>query len=194
MHLVVEKGVPLEERKTMTAGLLDWDAARVLLDVVRCGNLRSAAERLSLSNQMMLFASRKYLETHGSPRSLDEMHRHRLVLQVVDEAAAKEAFDSAFPGSAQRDLAVMKTNASSANDWAVANRAGIGVFPTYALALGGQMTPLDIGLPRSFDRWLSNRASSGRPRVRQMIDWLTEAFNPARRPWFGDEFHPSTGT
>jgi DNA-binding transcriptional LysR family regulator len=141
---------------------------------------------------MMFFASLKYLETYGAPRSLDEMRRHRLVLQVADEAAAKEAFESVFPGSTQRDLVVMKTNVSSANYWAVANGAGIGVFPTYALALGGNIIPLDIELPWSFDIWLSYHATSGRiPRVRRMLDWLIEAFNPAKYPWFRDEFiHP----
>ena len=141
---------------------------------------------------MMFFASPKYLEIHGAPCSLDEIRRHRLVLQVADEAAAKEAFESVFPGSAQRDFVVMKTNVSSANYWAVANGAGIGVFPTYALALGGKIIPLDIELPWSFDIWLSYHATSGRiPRVRQMIDWLIEAFNPAKYPWFRDEFiHP----
>lgn len=323
MHLAVERGVPLEERKTVTAGLPDWDAARVFLEVVRCGSFRSAAERLGLSinvvrrriddferqtgatlftrdvhgarltedgasmvsavermeaasfellrasdgvanalsgeirvavteglgtfwlaprlvefqqsfpnilvdlycamrsadvsrheadvaihlsrpsaldvkmvrlgrMHMNFFASQKYLETREAPRSLEEMRRHRLVLQVADEAAAKEAFESVFPGYAQRDLLVMKTNVSSANYWAVANGAGIGVFPTYALALGGKLVPLDVDLRWSFDIWLSYHATSGRiPRVRQMIDWLIEAFNPAKYPWFRDEFiHP----
>jgi hypothetical protein len=86
----------------------------------------------------------------------------------------------------------MKTNVSSANYWAVANGAGIGVFPTYALALGGKLVPLDVDLRWSFDIWLSYHPTSGRiPRVRQMIDWLIEAFNPAKYPWFRDEFiHP----
>ncbi|HZR77263.1 LysR family transcriptional regulator [Bradyrhizobium sp.] len=323
MHLAVERGVPLEERKATTAGLPDWDAARIFLEVVRCGSFRSAAERLGLSinvvrrriddferqtgatlftrdvhgarltedgaamvsavermeaasfellrasdgvanalsgeirvavteglgtfwlaprlvefqqsfpnilvdlycamrsadvsrheadvaihlsrpsaldvkmvrlgrMHMNFFASQKYLETREAPRSLEEMRRHRLVLQVADEAAAKEAFESVFPGYAQRDLLVMKTNVSSANYWAVANGAGIGVFPTYALALGGKLVPLDVDLRWSFDIWLSYHPTSGRiPRVRQMIDWLIEAFNPAKYPWFRDEFiHP----
>jgi len=323
MHLAVERGVPLEERKATTAGLPDWDAARIFLEVVRCGSFRSAAERLGLSinvvrrriadferqtgatlftrdvhgarltedgaamvsavermetasfellrasdgvanalsgeirvavteglgtfwlaprlvefqqsfpnilvdlycamrsadvsrheadvaihlsrpsaldvkmvrlgrMHMNFFASQKYPETREAPRSLEEMRRHRLVLQVADEAAAKEAFESVFPGYAQRDLLVMKTNVSSANYWAVANGAGIGVFPTYALALGGKLVPLDVDLRWSFDIWLSYHPTSGRiPRVRQMIDWLIEAFNPAKYPWFRDEFiHP----
>ena len=50
MRLVVERGVPQEERQKVAIGsLTDWDAARVFLEVVRCGSFRSAAERLDLS-------------------------------------------------------------------------------------------------------------------------------------------------
>jgi DNA-binding transcriptional LysR family regulator len=142
---------------------------------------------------LMFFASQKYIETYGAPRTPDELVKHRLVMQVADQTAAEEAFESMFPGYSQRDLLVMKTNVSSANYWAVANGAGIGAFPTYACALGGKMIPLEIELRRPYDIWLSYHPSSGRiPRVRHMIDWLIEAFNPARFPWFKDEFvHPS---
>lgn len=324
MHLVTERGVPLEERqKTGIAGLTDWDAARIFLEVVRCGSFRSAAERLGLSinavrrrigdferqtgatlftrdvhgarltdegalvvsavermetasfelmrasdsagntlsgevrvavteglgtfwlaprmvefqqafphimvdlhcamrsadvsrheadvaihlsrpaaldvkmvrlgrMHLMFFASQRYLEIHGIPKTVPELAKHRLVMQLADEASAKDAFESMFPGHAQRDLIVMKTNVSSAYYWAVANGAGIGVFPTYACALGGRMVPLDIELRWSFDIWLSYHPGNSRiPRVRHMIDWLVEAFSPAKYPWFKDEFiHP----
>src|SRR3954453_5733086 len=142
---------------------------------------------------LMFFASQKYIDASGSPVTLQELTRHRLVMQIADQASAKEAFDSIFPGFAQRDLLVMRTNVSRANYWAVANGAGIGVFPTYACALGGKIIPLEIELRRPFDIWLSYHPGSGRiPRVRQMIDWLTNAFNPAKFPWFKDDFvHPS---
>jgi DNA-binding transcriptional LysR family regulator len=325
MHLALERGVPQEERHRAAFGrLTDWDAARVFLEVVRCGSFRSAAERLELSingvrrriddferqigatlftrdvhgtrltdegalvvsavermeaasfdllragssvantlsgevrvaiteglgtfwlaprlvefqqscpnilvdlhcamrsadvsrheadiaihlsrpaaldvklvrlgrMHLMFFASQKYLETYGTPKTADELVKHRLVMQVTDQTVAKEAFESLFPGYSPRDLLVMKTNVSSAHYWAVANGAGIGVFPTYACALGGKMIPLDIELRRPFDIWLSYHPGSGRiPRVRHMIDWLVEAFNPAKFPWFKDEFvHPS---
>jgi DNA-binding transcriptional LysR family regulator len=141
---------------------------------------------------LMFFASQKYIETYGSPRTPDELVKHRLVMQVADQTGAKEAFESMFPGYSQRDLLVMKTNVSSANYWAVANGAGIGAFPTYACALGGKMIPLEIELQQPYDIWLSYHPGSGRiPRVRHMIDWLIEAFNPAKFPWFKDEFvHP----
>lgn len=324
MHLALERGVPQEERdKAALGSLTDWDAARVFLEVVRCGSFRSAAERLELSingvrrriddferqigatlftrdvhgtrlteegslvvsavermeaasfdllragssvtntlsgevrvaiteglgtfwlaprlvefqqsfpnilvdlqcamrsadvsryeadiaihlsrpaaldvklvrlgrMHLMFFAGRKYLETYGAPTKAEELVKHRLVMQVGDQIAAKETFESLFPGYSPRDLLVMKTNVSSAHYWAVANGAGIGVFPTYACALGGKMIPLEIELRRPYDIWLSYHPGSGRiPRVRRMIDWLVEAFNPAKFPWFKDEFvHP----
>src|SRR6202048_1912589 len=64
---------------------------------------------------LMLFASPKYLETYGTPTTAEELIKHRLVMQVADQTAAKETFDSWFPGHPQQDLLVMKTNGSSAN-------------------------------------------------------------------------------
>ncbi|MDE2378222.1 LysR family transcriptional regulator [Bradyrhizobium sp.] len=141
---------------------------------------------------LMFWAGPKYVEKFGAPRTAAELIKHRLVLQFADQIAAKETFASFFPGVAERDLLVMKTNVSSANYWAVANGAGIGVFPSYACALGGKLIPLEVELNRPLDIWLSYHPGSGRiPRVRHMIDWLLDAFNPARFPWFKDEFvHP----
>src|SRR3954466_10109757 len=275
MHSLAERGVPLEERsKTNISGLSDWDAARIFLEVVRCGSFRSAAERLSLSinavrrriddferqtgttlftrdvhgtrltdegalvvsavgemeaaafdvlrtsdstanalsgevrvavteglgtfwlaprlvefqqafpnilvdlhcamhsadvsrheadvaihlskptaldvklvrlgrMHVMFFASEKYIQTFGAPRTYEELLKHRLVMQFADQTAAKEIFESWFPGIPPQNLLVMKTNVSSANYWAVSKGAGIGLFPTYAYALGAKIVPLD---------------------------------------------------
>jgi len=140
---------------------------------------------------LMFFASEAYISAHGAPKTFADLTRHRMVLQSADQTATKELFESFFPGFSQRDLLAMRTNVSSANYWAVANGAGVGVFPTYAHALGG-LVPLEIEFRRPFDIWLSYHPSSGRiPRVRRTIDWLVEAFNPAKFPWFKDDFvHP----
>ena len=142
---------------------------------------------------LMFFASEKYIDIFGAPKTIEELLKHRLVMQVTDMATAKETFEGWFPGQSVQDLVVMKTNVSSANYWAVANGAGIGVFPTYACALGGKIIPLDLELRKHLDIWLSyHPGSGGIPRVRQMIDWLVEAFNSTRFPWFKDEFvHPT---
>jgi DNA-binding transcriptional LysR family regulator len=165
--------------------------ADVAIHLARPASLDVKLVRLGRMH-LILFAGEKYLETYGTPKSAEELVKHRLVMQLADDANAKEAFENLFPGYAPRDLLVMKTNVSSANYWAVANGAGIGIFPTYACALGGKMIPLDIDLKWSFDIWLSYHPGNGRiPRIRHMIDWLVEAFNPAKYPWFADDFvHP----
>src|SRR5204862_4845449 len=133
---------------------------------------------------LLCFASGGYIERDGARRAVEELKRHRRVLQSADQTATKEMFEIFFPGHSQRDLLAMRTNVSSANYWAVANGAGVGVFPTYAAALGG-IVPLEIDFHRPFDIWLSYHPGSGRiPRIRRTIDWLVEAFNPAKFPWF----------
>src|SRR3954466_8913999 len=324
MHSLAERGVPLQERpKTNISGLSDWDAARIFLEVVRCGSFRSAADRLGPSINLgrrriddferqigatlftrdvhgtrltdegalvvdavermeaasfdlmrarnsvtqtmsgevrvavteglgtfwlaprlvefqqacpnilvdlhcamhsadvlrheadiaiqlsrpvtldvkhvklgrmhvMFFAGQKYIDTYGLPKNYQELLKHRIVMQFAEQTAAKEIFESWFPGIAQQDLLVMRTNVSSANYWAVAKGAGIGLFPTYAFALGAKLVPLDIDLRRPFDIWLTYHPDSNRiPRVRRLIDWIQESFNPAKFPWFRDELiHP----
>ena len=108
----------------------------------------------------MFFASQKYIDIYGAPRTAADLRQHRLVVQVADQTAAKEVFESWFPGQLLHDTLVMKTNVSSANYWAVANGAGIGVFPTYACALGGNIIPLEVELNRPFDIWLSYHPGS----------------------------------
>lgn len=324
MHLAAERGVPENERRIGRASFTDWDAARIFLEIARCGSFRSAADRLGLSvnavrrriddferqigatlfmrdvhgtrltqegarvvsaveqmeaatfellrasdaadnalsgevrvaiteglgafwlaprlvefrqsfpnivvdlhcamrsadvsryeadvaihlsrpeeldvklvrlgrMHLMAFASQSYIETYGTPRTLSDMVKHRLVLQGADEVVVKAAVGSVFSGSAEPDVVAVKTNVSSTNYFAVVNGAGIGVFPTYTCALGGKLIPVDLGLHWSFDIWLSYHPTSGRiPRVRHTIDWLVEAFNPKTYPWFRDELiHPS---
>ena len=56
MSLTLERGVPQEERRKVPPGALDWDAARIFLEVVRSGSFRSAAERLELSETIHFLA------------------------------------------------------------------------------------------------------------------------------------------
>jgi DNA-binding transcriptional LysR family regulator len=141
---------------------------------------------------IMLYASEAYGQTYGLPKTRQELLRHRLIMQFADQTAAKEIYDSWFPDVPQKDFLMIKNNVSSANLWMITKGAGIGLLPTYASAIGAKVIPLDIDLQRSFDIWLTYHADAKRiPRVRHMIEWIVEAFNPAVYPWFRDEFiHP----
>src|SRR5262249_4277114 len=86
----------------------------------------------------------------------------------------------------------IRSNISSTHYFGIASGAGIGLLPTYAMAVGAAVVPLDVDFRAHHDIWLAYHADAGKiPRVRKLIDWLIEAFSPQRFPWFGDEFlHP----
>jgi DNA-binding transcriptional LysR family regulator len=141
----------------------------------------------------MPFAGQPYVDLYGLPRTLEELLKHRIVLQVSEQTLAQENYDRLFPGVPQPGFVAFRTNTSSTHLWAITKGAGIGMVPTYAHAIGGRMVPVDIGLNVPYDIWLTYHADSARiPRVRRMIDWLIDAFDPKRFPWFRDEFiHPN---
>jgi hypothetical protein len=89
-------------------------------------------------------------------------------------------------------LVAFRTNNSSALLWAIIKGVGIGWSPTYMHAMGPQMVPIDLDLVFSFDVWLAYHADAAQiPRVRRLIDWVKESFDPKEYPWFRDEFiHP----
>ena len=138
------------------------------------------------------FASRRYVETYGLPRNVDEMIRHRLVRQTgpqLDESAWPRFLGLADP----EVLAVVRTNASAAHFYAVELGLGIGALATYALPLGADLIPVDIGFRHHTDIWMTYHPDiRSVKRVAAFIDWLRSLFDAKRYPWFGDEFiHPN---
>ncbi|MCZ7661226.1 MAG: LysR family transcriptional regulator [Xanthobacteraceae bacterium] len=151
------------------------------LKIVKLGRLHS-----------MPFAGKSYIDTYGIPKDVQDGLKHRLVLQVAEQTATQELFERIYPGVTHEGFVALRTNVSSAHYWSIAKGAGIGFLPTYAQAIGARVVPVDVGLHFHFDIWLTYHADGGRiPRVRKMIDWLIEAFDPKRYPWFRDDFlHP----
>jgi len=142
---------------------------------------------------VMFYASQEYLDTHGTPKNVSELRKHRMVLQICDQAAAVELFAKLFPDTPQLGIVSFRSNVSSANYLLIARGAGIGVLPTYAHALGAKVVPVDAGNIRfANDIWLAYHPDAAKiARVRSLIDWLIEAFSPKKYLWFADEFiHP----
>src|SRR5205814_10304126 len=84
MSLTLERGVPQEERRNVSlSGLTDWDAARIFLEVVRCGSFRSAAERLNLS----INAVRRRIDDFERQIGATLFTRDVLGTHLTDEAA-----------------------------------------------------------------------------------------------------------
>lgn len=115
------------------------------------------------------------------------------MLQLADRIASIEDFNRFVPDAPPIGAVAIKANVSSAHYWFIARGAGIGILPTYALALGGRVVPVKVEDVRlAYDIYLTLHPDANRmPRVRRLIDWLIEAFSPALFPWFRDEFlHP----
>lgn len=140
----------------------------------------------------MPFASRSFLETYGIPRSFEELTQKRIVLQVAEQVTSQAEYDALFPGVPEAGFVALKNNVGSAHYWAIAKGAGIGMLPTYAPAIGGNVVPIDLGLTRKYQIWLTYHPDANKiPRVRHLLDWIIESFRPEKYPWFRDDFiHP----
>lgn len=137
------------------------------------------------------FASKRYIELYGLPTCVKDIRQHRLIHQkspqVEEEGWAKFLDDPNI-----EDIVALRTNASTALACAIEFGMGIGPLPTYVVALGSELVPLDLGIRHQVDIWMAYHpdARSVR-RVSFFIDWLRTLFDAKRYPWFGDKFiHP----
>ena len=142
---------------------------------------------------IMPCASQSYIDTYGMPKAKQEIgERHRIVLMYADQGKARELYDQQYPERPQTGFVAMRTNVSTALYAAIVNGLAVGWLPTYYFAIGASVVPLEIEWIFSFDIWLSYHRDLGQvPRIRRMIDWAVEQFDPRKCPWFRDEFiHP----
>ena len=137
------------------------------------------------------FASKRYIELYGLPKTIEELKHHRFIHQKapqVEERAWMQFLDERNIES----TVALRTNASTALACAIEFGIGIGPLPTYIVAIGTDLVPIDIGVRHEVDIWMTYHpdARSIR-RVASFIDWLRTLFDPKRYPWFGDKFiHP----
>jgi len=142
---------------------------------------------------VMPCASQDYIDRYGMPQTKDDVAaQHRLVMQYADQGRGAHYYNELFPGRVQTGFMTMRTDASTAMYAAVLNGLACGWLPTYYFALGTTVVPLDIGHVIPFDIWLSYHPDAAKlPRVRRMIDWTIDVFDPQQNPWFRDDFiHP----
>src|SRR5260370_8403226 len=95
MRLVVERGVPQKERKLALGSLTDWDAARVFVEVVRCGSFRSAAERLELSINVVRRRIDDFERQIGATLFTRDVHGTRLTDEGSLVVSAVERMEAA---------------------------------------------------------------------------------------------------
>jgi len=138
------------------------------------------------------FASSQYLNLFGMPKDADDLKAHRIVQQVAP-GLNEHALEESFGIASIDDIVAIRTNSSTAHFYAIEKGAGIGALPTFAVALGAPVVPVDIGHRYHLDIWLTYHPDARKtPRRALAIDWLKKIFDPKIHPWFRDEFiHPN---
>ena len=100
------------------------------------------------------FASKRYVETYGLPKDVAELRQHRLVHQhapQIEEDALRRALD--LPSI--EGVVALRTNTSTALASAIEFGIGIGPLPTYIVAIGTDLIPIDVGLRYHVDIWMT---------------------------------------
>jgi DNA-binding transcriptional LysR family regulator len=130
---------------------------------------------------------------YGVPRNLEELVQRKIILQVAEQVTSQAEYDALFPGVPEPGFVAIKNNVGSAHYWAIAKGAGIGMLPTYAPAIGGNVVPIDLALTRKYQIWLTYHPEANKiPRLRRLLDWVIESFRPEKFPWFREKFiHPN---
>jgi DNA-binding transcriptional LysR family regulator len=138
-----------------------------------------------------MFAARSYLDLYGEPRSLQEMATHPFIHHVaqVHQPETWHKQTASLQGLTKKRI---ETNSSAACLMAVKAGAGIGLLPSAVLSVEPSLVMLKAPLMGSLKLWLCYHRDVARSaRIRRVIDWLDEVFDPRSNPWYREEFvHP----
>lgn len=136
------------------------------------------------------FGSREYLHEHGTPRSIEDLSRHRL-LDIGINLADIGTWARLSQDEPSRRTAVV-TNLSACIFEAVRQGTGIAVLPVYAPLVDDSVVPLEIGLHYQAPIYISyQRDAVKKWPVRATLDFLsTNVFDRKNMPWFTDDYIP----
>ena len=138
-----------------------------------------------------LFAARSYLDLYGAPATLGEATAHAYVhhaAQVHQQENWHPQADAFRTMVNQR----IQTNSSAVSFSSVCHGAGIALFPTSVLTIDPSLVMLDTPYMGGVRLWLCfHRDLRQSARIRRVIDWLGEVFDPKTKPWYREEYvHP----
>lgn len=138
-----------------------------------------------------LYAATSYLELYGKPETLEAAAAHRYVHHVALTHQPEQWATKLGPffGMANRSAT---TNSSAVSFLAIQNGVGIGLLPTAASAQSPDLQILQDRPLSSPKLWLYyHRDLASSARVKLVVGWLEELFDPKTNPWFRPEFvHP----
>lgn len=134
------------------------------------------------------FASDEYIRQHGVPASPADLVNFHFVEQVSAQVPS-DSIKGVVPNPFAQHFVSFRANTSTAHAYAISRGAGIGLLPTYARAITRKVRPLNVDFRLRRDIWLIYHPKTKNiRRVRAVIDWLRDAFDSTRYPWFREEF------
>jgi DNA-binding transcriptional LysR family regulator len=137
-----------------------------------------------------LFATKSYVRVFGTPESIDDLYRHRLV-----DHTALHMNPGWMPWTdiVQRHNAVVyRSNSSASVVSAVRMGMGIGLFPLYVEELDSEFVRLPVETHCSAEIWLvSHEETNKGARIRAVIDHLSDVFDQDRSRWFSRKPRPA---
>ncbi|HZC15352.1 MAG TPA: LysR family transcriptional regulator [Caulobacteraceae bacterium] len=138
-----------------------------------------------------VFASREYLDLYGTPESYEDTVTHPYVHHVGQDHQRESWTSRAVPFLEFMHRRI-ETNSSAVSFAAVKHGAGTGAMPTAIIPLEPSLVMLDAPPLATVKLWLVYHRDVGKSaRVRCVIDWLKEVFDPRTKPWYRAEFiHP----
>jgi DNA-binding transcriptional LysR family regulator len=136
------------------------------------------------------FASHDYVAMHGMPDTMEDLAHHRLIEQVRTPNE-RGNWQNWIPENVELDR-ILFTNSSAVLGEAVNNHMGWALLPSYSSSVRTDIVPFVSGPKRKAPIHAGyNRLSGQKPAVRAVLNWLkTVVFNPARMPWFAEDFVP----
>ena len=137
------------------------------------------------------FVSKSYVDLYGVPKSIADIKRRRLIDQKASQVE-ENVIPRLLNLPSIEGIVAFRTNTSTAHAYAIDLGMGIGGLPTYIVALGTDLIPVDLGVRHEIDIWMTYHPDvRSVRRVSVFIDWLRSLFDGKRYPWFADEFiHP----
>ncbi|HEY1750602.1 MAG TPA: LysR substrate-binding domain-containing protein, partial [Caulobacteraceae bacterium] len=137
------------------------------------------------------FASRRYLDLYGTPKSMAEVAQHRCV-RFTGPHAQRSQLNPLASAAATLAGSHFVSNSSAVTFQAIRAGGGIGALPTYVVTIAPDLVMLDVEPFSHLAVFLRHRPMVERHRrVKLARDWLDQVFDPAEQPWFRSEFiHP----
>ncbi len=116
---------------------------------------------------------------------------HRLI-QQISPLLEEGAYERLLGVESLEGIVGVRTNTSSAVLYAVERGSGIGVLPSYALALGAKLIPIDVGVKHRVPVWMTYHPDLRKSdRHMQVVEWLRRVFDGRRFLCFDEKFtHP----